>query len=123
MSLNRISLIEHVRYKQHWLTEALFKIERFIYIAVQCTGFLHLGFKQITETYCKDGRVYLSFLLTLMNVHKQICEPGSSVGIGTDYGLDGPGSNYGGDEIFRPSRPALGPTQHPVEWIPGLSRG
>jgi len=29
---------------------------------------------------------------------------GSSVGITTDYGLDGPGSNPGGDEIFRPSR-------------------
>jgi len=40
--------------------------------------------------------------------------PGSSVGIATGYGLDGPGSNSGGDEIFRPSRPALGPTQPPV---------
>ena len=29
--------------------------------------------------------------------------PGSSVGIATDYGLDGPGSNPGGDEIFCPS--------------------
>jgi len=48
---------------------------------------------------------------------------GSSVGIVTDYGLDGPGSNPGGDEIFRPSRPALGPTQRPVQWVPGLSRG
>ena len=27
--------------------------------------------------------------------------PGTSVGIATDYGLDGPGSNPGGDEIFR----------------------
>jgi len=36
--------------------------------------------------------------------------PGSSVGIATDYGLDGPGSNPGGDMIFCPSRPALGPT-------------
>jgi len=48
---------------------------------------------------------------------------GSSVGIATDYGLDGPGSNPGGDEIFRPSRPALWPTQPPVQWIPGLSWG
>ena len=39
----------------------------------------------------------------------------SSVGIATDYGLDGPGSNPGGDEIFRPSRTALGPTQPPVK--------
>jgi len=43
--------------------------------------------------------------------------------IATDYGLDGPGSIHGGDEIFRPSKPALGPTQPPVKWVPGLSRG
>ena len=49
--------------------------------------------------------------------------PGSSVSIATDYGLDGPGSNPGGDEMFRPSRPALGPTQPSVQWVLGLSRG
>jgi len=38
--------------------------------------------------------------------------PGSSVDIATDCGLDGPGSNPGGDEIFRPSRP--GPGAHPA---------
>jgi len=52
-----------------------------------------------------------------------MCGPGSSVGIATDYGLDGSGSNPGGDEIFRPFRPALGPTQPPVKWVPSLSQG
>ena len=49
--------------------------------------------------------------------------PGSSVGIATDYGLDGPGSNRAGDEIFRPSRPALVLTQPPIKWVPGLFQG
>ena len=48
---------------------------------------------------------------------------GSLVGIATDYGLDGPGSNPSGDEIFRPSRPALGPIQPPIIWVPVLFRG
>jgi len=41
----------------------------------------------------------------------------------TDYRLDGLESKPGGDEIFRPSRPALGPTQPPDKLVPGLSRG
>ena len=49
--------------------------------------------------------------------------PGSSVSIATDYGLDSPGSNPGGDEIFCLSILALEPTQPPVKWVPGLSQG
>ena len=60
---------------------------------------------------------------TLHTSIKSMIGPGSSVGIATDYGLDGPGSNPGGDEIFRPSRSAMGPTQPPLKWVPGLSRG
>jgi len=39
--------------------------------------------------------------------------PGSSGGIATDYGMGDPGLNRSGDEIFRPSRRALRPTQSP----------
>jgi len=44
-----------------------------------------------------------------------------AVGIVIRYGLEGPGieSRWGRDFPHQ-SRPALGPTQPPIKWVPGL---
>jgi hypothetical protein len=53
----------------------------------------------------------------------RVCGPGSSVGIATGYRLDGPGIESRWRRDFTHlSRPALRPTQPPVQWALGLSR-
>jgi hypothetical protein len=48
----------------------------------------------------------------------------SSVGIATRYRLEGPGiESRWGPDYLHPSRPALGPTQPPIQLVPSLSRG
>jgi hypothetical protein len=48
----------------------------------------------------------------------------SSFDIATRYRLDSPGNeSRWGRDFPRPSRPALGPTQAPIQWVLGLSWG
>jgi hypothetical protein len=56
-----------------------------------------------------------NFIFKFSYTHSLICGPGSSVGIATGYGLDGPGIEYRwGRDFSHTYRPALGHTQPPV---------
>jgi hypothetical protein len=66
-----------------------------------------------------------SFPNTVNNNELNImCGPGRVVGIAIGYVLDGLGieSRWGRD-FSHLSRPALGPNQPPVQWVPRLSWG
>ena len=52
------------------------------------------------------------------------CGPGSVVGTATGYGLDGPEIESRWGRYFpHLSRPVMGSTQPPAQWVPGFSWG
>jgi len=68
--------------------------------------------------------VSLKYILILSPTYAWVVGRDSSVGIATRYGLDGSEieSRWRWD-FPHPSRPALRPTQPPIQWVPGPSRG
>jgi hypothetical protein len=82
-----------------------------------------LSFSKTLTLECEQ-KIYMYLMTTIQKVTSNVREPGSSVGITNDYGLDGPGiESRWGREFSHTSSPAPGPTQPPVQWIPGFSPG
>ena len=87
---------------------------------IQCTSHLQKG---VLLSHKWTFMLFMCFEIILLLMVFQGRD--SSVGIVTHYGLDGPqwaNPSWGWD-FPHPSRPALGLTQLPIQWVPSLSQG
>ena len=90
----------------------------------QCLPFLRFQMLEFWQTFirsCFQSHICECFHFRRCSFKE---DQDSSVGIATRYGLDGPGieSRWGWDFPHQ-FRPALGPTQPPIQWVTGPSQG
>jgi hypothetical protein len=94
-----------------------------LWFAYWRTGKIPVPFSQTNKQivyYVKNTTIVHNCWYPIMTT----CGPGSSVGIATELRAGRSGDRIPvGRDIPHLSRPALGPTQPPVQWVPGLSRG